>query len=144
VAAFAPDAGESVSSIVANAAPGTPGLPIVPSADGDLTHDRTRFPGLFATNVAPATARFMADSQQPWGAKALTDAVGARPCETKPSWYLVAGDNRITPPSAQHGMARRAGATIEEARGSHAVYVASPAALAALIDKAAGAGKTRK
>jgi pimeloyl-ACP methyl ester carboxylesterase len=138
IAAFAPDAGESVSSLVANAPPGSPALPIVPLADGYLTLDRSLFPDLFAADVPAATARFMADSQQPWGARALEDRISVPAWKSKPSFFLVASEDRVIPPAAQRGMAQRAGATIAEAKGSHAVYVSDPASVAALIEKAAG------
>jgi pimeloyl-ACP methyl ester carboxylesterase len=137
VAAFAPDAGESVSSIVASAPSGAPALPIVPSADGMLMLDKAKFPALFAADVAPDTARFMADSQQPWGAKALEGKISAPAWKNRPSWFLVPQDDHVIPPVGQRGMAQRAGATIREVPGSHAVYVADPKVVAALIEQAA-------
>jgi len=79
----------------------------------------------------------MADSQVPWGVPALEGAVSAPAWRKKPSWYLVAKDDGMIPPPAQRAMAQRAGATVEEVPGSHAVYVANPAPVAALIEKAA-------
>ncbi len=137
IAAFAPDQGESVSSIVASAPPGAPALPIVPSADGMLMLDKAKFPALFAADVAPDTARFMADSQQPWGAKALEGRISAPAWKTRPSWFLIPRDDHVIPPAGQHGMAQRAGATIRKVPGSHAVYVSNPQAVAALIEAAA-------
>ena len=84
-------------------------------------------------------ASFMADSQVPWGIQALTGAVTEPAWKSKPSWYLVATDDRMIPPDAQRAMARRASATIVEAQGSHAVYVSQPRAVADLIDRAANA-----
>ena len=62
----------------------------------------------------------MADSQVPWGIEALTGAVRVRAWKKKPSWYLVASEDRMIPPEAQRAMARRAGSTVVEVRGSHA------------------------
>jgi pimeloyl-ACP methyl ester carboxylesterase len=56
---------------------------------------------------------------------------------SKPSWYLVATDDRMIPPPAQQFMSKRAGSTVVESPGSHAVYVSQPAAVAAIIDSAA-------
>jgi pimeloyl-ACP methyl ester carboxylesterase len=137
VAAFAPDAGESVSSIIAAGPPGAPPLPIVSSPDGMLMLDRAEFPAVFAADVAPETARFMADAQQPWAARALEDRVIAPAWKTKPSWFLVAQDDRVIPPTGQRGMAQRAGAALYEVPGSHAVYVSDPRAVASLIEAAA-------
>ena len=68
----------------------------------------------------------MADSQVPWGVGALEGKVTAPAWKTKPSWYLVATDDKMIPPAAQRQMAKRAGATIVEAPGSHAIYVSQP------------------
>lgn len=137
VAAFAPDQGESVASITAAAPPGAPQLPIVASPDGTLTLDKAQFPALFAGDVAPETAKFMADAQQPWGARALEGRITAPAWKTRPSWFLVPRDDRIIPPAGQRGMAQRAHATIREVPGSHAVFLSKPEAVAALIEEAA-------
>jgi pimeloyl-ACP methyl ester carboxylesterase len=142
IAAFAPDAGESVQALIANPSPGAPVPPILPPQDGFLFLDRDQFAAAFAGDVDPALAAFMADAQVPWGLEALTGAVTEPAWRTKPSWYLVAGDDRMIPPDAQRAMANRAGATVVETRGSHAIYVSNPAAVAALIERAATAVET--
>ncbi|MBB4838132.1 pimeloyl-ACP methyl ester carboxylesterase [Sphingomonas kyeonggiensis] len=144
VAAFAPDQGESVSSIVASAPPGAPALPIIPSPDGTLTLDKAQFPALFAGDVAPETARFMADSQQPWGAKALEGKITVPAWKTRPSWFVVPKDDHIIPPAGQRGMAQRARATLREVPGSHAVFVSKPEAIAAVIEEAAQGGAAKR
>lgn len=137
VAAFAPDKGESVSSLIANPAPGAPVPPILPPKDGYLFLDRAKFAAAFAADVAPAEAAFMADSQVPWGVEALAGAVTQPAWRAKPSWYLVASDDHMIPPPAQRAMAARAGAAVSETAGSHAVYVSRPQAVADLIERAA-------
>ena len=139
IAAFAPDAGESVETLIANPPPGAPVPPILPPQDGFLRLDSARFADSFAADVEPATARFMADSQVPWGIDALTGKVSAPAWKSKPSYYLVASDDRMIPPPAQRMMAKRAGAVVVETDGSHAVYVSKPGAVAKLIEQAAGA-----
>jgi pimeloyl-ACP methyl ester carboxylesterase len=139
ITAFAPDAGESVSSLIANPPPGAPVPPILPPQDGFLMLDKEKFQASFAADVDPQTARFMADSQVPWGVAALQGAVTSPAWKSKPSWYLVAGDDRMIPPPAQRDMAQRAGATVREVGGSHAVYVSNPNAVAKLIEQAAAA-----
>jgi pimeloyl-ACP methyl ester carboxylesterase len=142
IAAFAPDRGESVQSLIANPPPGAPVPPILPPQNGFLFLDRTKFADSFAADVAPEEAAFMADSQVPWGVNALAGAVSEPAWKSKPSWYLVATDDRMIPPPAQHQMAKRAGATVAETRGSHAVYVSQPQAVVRLIEQAAqGAAK---
>jgi pimeloyl-ACP methyl ester carboxylesterase len=138
VAAFAPDKGESVSTLIANPPPGAPVPPILPPRDGYLYLDRDRFHASFAGDLPPAQAAFMADSQVPWGVAALEGPITEPAWRVKPSWYLVATDDRMIPPPAQRAMADRAGASVTEVPGSHSVYVSQPQAVAALIEQAAG------
>jgi pimeloyl-ACP methyl ester carboxylesterase len=137
IAAFAPDGGESVSSLIQNPPPGAPVPPILPPQDGLLFLDRAKFHASFAADVNADTAAFMADSQVPWGLDALNGAVSEPAWKRKPSWYLVATDDKMIPPDAQRAMSKRAGSTMDEVRGSHAVYVSQPKAVAGLIAKAA-------
>jgi len=137
ITAFAPDKGESVNSLIANPPPGAPVPPILPPKDGYLFLDSAKFAASFAADVRPDVAQFMAASQVPWGVEALQGTVTAPAWRVKPSWYLVAKDDKMIPPPAQRQMAARAGAKVEEVAGSHAVYVSKPAAVAAIIEKAA-------
>jgi pimeloyl-ACP methyl ester carboxylesterase len=137
IAAFAPDAGESVLALIKDPPPGAPVPPILPPQDGYLFLDKTKFAASFAADVKPESAAFMADSQVPWGVDALGGTITTPAWKTKPSWYLVATEDRMIPPDAQRGMSKRAGSTVVEVSGSHAVYVSQPQAVAALIEKAA-------
>lgn len=137
IAAFAPDAGESVATLIANPAPGAPVPPILPPVDGFLLLDRTKFAASFAADVRSTLASFLADSQVPWGLDALNGAVSEPAWKVKPSWYLVATDDKMIPPDAQRTMAGRAGATTVEVPGSHAVYISNPGAVAQLIKQSA-------
>jgi pimeloyl-ACP methyl ester carboxylesterase len=137
IAAFAPDTGESVSSLIKNPPPGAPVPPILPPQDGYLYLDRTQFRAAFAADVSADAAAFMADSQVPWGLDALNGAVSEPAWKSKPSWYLVSTEDKMIPPDAQRAMSKRAGSTVEEVKGSHAVYVSQPKAVAAIIAKAA-------
>ena len=137
IAAFAPDKGESVNSLIADPPPGAPVPPILPPQDGFLFLDRDKFAASFAADVPAKEAAFMADSQVPWGVDALGGSVTDPAWRHKPSWYLVSSDDHMIPPPAQRSMAERAGATVAEVPGSHSVYVSQPAAVADLIKKAA-------
>lgn len=141
VAAFAPDAGESVATLIADPPPGAPVPPILPPTDGFLLLDREKFAASFAADVEPELAAFMADAQLPWGVEALQGAITQPAWRTRPSWYLVAQDDRMIPPPAQRAMAGRAGATVAESAGSHSVYVSHPEAVVGLIVAAAGAAQ---
>ena len=137
ITAFAPDAGESVETLIANPPPDAPVPPILPPQDGFLRLDNAKFAASFAADVDPATAQFMADSQVPWGVNALAGKVTVPAWKSKPSYYLVAADDHMIPPPAQRAMAKRAGAKIVETHGSHAVYVSKPGEVARLIEQAA-------
>ena len=85
-AAFAPDRGESVETLIKNPPPGTPGPPVLPPQDGLLALDRSKFAASFAADVYPALAAFMADSQVPWRVQALAGMVNEPAWKSKPSW----------------------------------------------------------
>lgn len=142
IAAFAPDNGESVGSLIQNPPPGAPVPPILPPQDGFLLLDKAKFPAAFAGDVEPEKAAFMADSQVPWGVGATTGTITEAAWRTKPAWYLLTTEDRMIPPDAQRAMAKRAGATVVEVKGSHAIYVSQPKAVADLIEQAATSVKT--
>jgi len=138
ITAFAPDRDESVSTLIANPQPGDPVPPILPPVDGFLFLDRSKFAASFAADVQSDLAAFMGDSQVPWGLAALEGKVSEPAWRVKPSWYLVATDDKMIPPAAQRAMAGRAEAVVTEAPGSHAIYVSDPDTVADLIKQAAG------
>jgi pimeloyl-ACP methyl ester carboxylesterase len=138
IAAFAPDAGESIASLSANPPPGAAQPPVLPPVDGFLLLDRTKFAAAFAADVRPDIAAFMADAQVPWGVEAFNGKVTAPAWKAKPSWYLVTADDKMIPPPAQRAMAARAKATVVETPGNHAIYVSKPDLVARLIEQAAG------
>jgi len=142
ITAFAPDKGESVSKLIANPPPGAPVPPILPPNDGFLFLDTAKFPASFAADVEPEKASFMADSQVPWGVAALAGEISEPAWREKPSWYLVATDDKMIPPDAQRAMSKRAGSSVTEAKGSHSIYVSQPQAVAALIEQAASSAKS--
>jgi pimeloyl-ACP methyl ester carboxylesterase len=137
IAAFVPDKGESVSTLIKDPPPGAPAPPILPPEGGYLFLDQAKFPASFAADVEQDKAQFMADSQVPWGVEALNGTISEPAWKTKPSWYLVATDDRMIPPPAQRHMSKRAGADVVEVAGSHAIYISQPNAVAALIEEAA-------
>ena len=137
IAAFAPDKGESVNSLIKDPQPDAPVPPILPPKDGYLFLDKSKFHTSFAGDVAAEKAEFMADSQVPWGVEALDGQIIEPAWKSKPSWYLLATEDRMIPPAAQRFMSERAGSTVVEVAGSHAIYVSQPNAVAALIKQAA-------
>jgi pimeloyl-ACP methyl ester carboxylesterase len=137
ITAFAPDKGESVGSLIKDPLPGAPVPPILPPQGGFLFLDKAKFPASFAADVDPEKASFMADSQVPWGLGAISGAIGEPAWRTKPSWYLIVTEDKMIPPDAQRAMSKRAGATVVEVAGSHAIYVSRPEAVADIIVQAA-------
>jgi pimeloyl-ACP methyl ester carboxylesterase len=141
ITAFAPDKGESVQSLIKDPPPGAPVPPILPPQDGFLFLDREKFPASFAGDVPKEKAEFLAASQVPWGLEALSGTITEPAWKSKPSWYLLVTDDRMIPIAAQRMMAKRAGSTVAEVGGSHAIYVSNPKAVADIIVKAAKGAK---
>jgi pimeloyl-ACP methyl ester carboxylesterase len=137
IAAFAPDAGESVNTLLGGVPADAPQPPILPPQDGFLLLDRAKFPASFAGDVSADKAAFMADSQLPWGVDALGGTISEPAWKTKPSWYLLTTQDKMIPPEAQRAMSQRTGATVVEAQGSHSISVSQPQAVVALIETAA-------
>jgi pimeloyl-ACP methyl ester carboxylesterase len=131
IAAFAPDGGESVDALGGN--PGAAGSPIVAAPGGFYFQDREKFHASFGADLSGRDAAFLADSQVPWGADAMTGTVTEPAWRVKPSWYLIATEDRMITTAAQRAMAQRAGATTVEVSASHAVYMSQPRAVAAVI-----------
>jgi pimeloyl-ACP methyl ester carboxylesterase len=129
----------SISTLIKDPPPDAPVPPILPPQEGFLFLDKAKFPASFAADVDADRAAFMADSQVPWGVGALSGTISVPAWRTKPSWYLVATQDKMIPPPAQHFMSKRAGAKVVEIAGSHAIYISQPSAVAALITQAAKA-----
>src|ERR1700677_4410415 len=143
IAAFAPDKGESVNTLIAGFPADGPQPPILPPRDGFLFLDRAKFAASFAADLPAAQAAFMADSQVPWNVAAPAGAITEAAWQTRPSWYLVTTQDKMIPPPAQHTMAARIGAAVTEAQASHSVYVSQPEVVAPLIAQAAAGATDR-
>jgi len=136
VAAFAPDAGESLAKLQ-QAGPPNPNSPILPPNNGFIWLDKTKFHSEFCADLPAAQAAFMADSQVPVGLGAVTTEITNPAWKNKKSWYIVSKKDRMIPPDAERMMAKRAGATVTEIDASHAVYISHAAEVATIIEKAA-------
>jgi hypothetical protein len=139
IAAYAPDAGESVASLTAKPIPGYAPVPILPPQDGYLTVDISKFPRFFAADVDLTTTRFMAASQVPWGLAAVTTKIGPPAWKTKPTFFMITTEDHMIPTPQQRDMAARAHAHSVEIVSSHAVMLSHPSQVAAFIEKSAGA-----
>lgn len=141
LAAFAPDAGESVLQLVSTPVPGAEPPPLLPPKDGFLKVDPAKFPAAFAADVDPTLTRFMAAAQVPWGLGAVGGKISAPAWKAKPSYYLLATQDLMIPPAAQRAMAARAKATVVETQSSHAVMLSHPQVVATFIERAASEAK---
>ena len=137
IAGWVPDRGESVGLLVKKWSGDGSAPPILPPQERFFLLDRSKFRSSFADDVGAETAAFMADAQVPWGEGALTGTVNEPAWKSKPCWYVVSTNDRMIPADAQRAMARQAGATVVEVKGSHAVFLSQPQAVAALIEQAA-------
>lgn len=135
VAAFAPDAGESVAKLTEGGSP----PPLQPSKDGFLFFDPAIFPQAFAQDLPAEQGAFLAASQVPPAGVAFGTPISTPAWKTRKSWYALSTEDRVIPPAAQEQMAKRANATITRVKGSHMAYMSQPEAVADVIDQAARA-----
>jgi pimeloyl-ACP methyl ester carboxylesterase len=138
ITAFAPDKGESVQSLIKDPPPGAPVPPILPPQDGFLFLDREKFPCLVRGRRPEGEGRVPGRVTGALGSRGVErHHHGAGSGRASPSWYLFVTDDRMIPIAAQRMMAKRAGSTVAEVGGSHAIYVSNPKAVADIIVKAA-------
>ena len=137
VAAFAPDAGEALGALLQKTPPASTG--IAPTDDGFLFLD----PGVYATDFAgdlpKAEAEFMALSQMPVAGKAFGTPINAPAWREKPTYGIVATQDRMINPDLERFMYKRANAHVTEIEGSHVIFISQPGAVANVIARAAGA-----
>lgn len=137
LAAFMPEAGESVFDLASQEVPGAEPAPLLPPTDGFIRIDPAKFPAAFAADVDAAQTRFMAAAQVPWGLEAVQGKISTPAWREKPSYFLLATEDKMIPAEAQAMMAKRANAKITEIKSSHAVMMSRPEAVAAIIETAA-------
>lgn len=137
VAAFAPDKGESATSLQMRTAPGSTPPPVMPPKDGLLLLDPAKFPEAFAGDVPKAEADFMAISQVPTAIASLGGEPTNPAWRHKPSWYVLTTQDRMIPPETQRLMSQRMKAHGTEAAASHSVFISKPDLVASVIEKAA-------
>ncbi|MYN38469.1 alpha/beta fold hydrolase [Duganella sp. FT109W] len=136
VAAFAPDAGESLLTLVKKTPPASEGVKA--TADGQLYFDHALFHADFAADLPAAQANFMARAQVLPAVQTAAAPVTQAAWKTKPSWAIVSTADRTVNPDLERFMAKRAGSKITEINGSHATFIVHPAEVAKVIEQAAG------
>jgi pimeloyl-ACP methyl ester carboxylesterase len=140
IAAFAPDAGESVFELATRPAP-EGGAPLLPPSDGFLIVDPAKFPSAFASDVDPGLTRFLAAAQVPWGLGAVQPKLTTAAWKDKPVNYMLTTEDHMVAPTTQRFMATRAKANLVEIKSSHAVMLSHPREVAAFVENAAAGVK---
>ena len=135
VAAFEPEVGESVAMLAARKPALSTAIQTTP--DGRLSLDPAQFGADFAGDLPPNRTNFMAASQVSASPAVFGAKVAVAAWHDKPSYAIVATEDRSINPDLQRQMYRRAGATVTEIKGSHAVYISQAEAVAAVIEQAA-------
>jgi pimeloyl-ACP methyl ester carboxylesterase len=135
VAAFQPEAGESLLTLVKKMPPASEGVKA--TADGQLYFDQALFHADFAADLPAAQASFMARSQVLPAVQTAGAAVTQAAWKTKPSWAIVSSADRTVNPELERYMAKRAGSKVTEINGSHATFIVHPAEVAKVIEQAA-------
>jgi len=142
VAAFVPQVGETVLDLIKTAAPDPDNGILPPDAKGFIWYSKEKFHAGFAADVSAEKADFMYASQAPIAAKCFVTPLSSAAWKTKPSWAIVATEDKSISPVLERTMYKRAGATVTEIKGSHALYIAKAKEVADIIETAAkAAGK---
>lgn len=133
IAAFAPDAGQSVGSLGASAEPAPMGAEVRPDAQGYLKLTEAGVKNDFAQDLSPAEKEVLYAAQAPTAAGVFGENVSVAAWKSKPSWYLVATADRAIPPKLEREMAKNIKAKTIEVAGSHVAMLARPQETASLI-----------
>jgi pimeloyl-ACP methyl ester carboxylesterase len=138
VAAFAPDAGETVGGLWGEHPAPMAGA-LVTDAGGFISLDRAKLRDVFARDVPEAETRVMAATQKPIHGSAFQATLTAAAWRQVPSWFLVATEDRSISPELLRLYARRARGTTVEVASSHVPFLSHPAEVARVIEQAASA-----
>lgn len=140
VAAFSPEVGQSTLDVY-QSGPALPKNGILPAdANGVVYFDKALFHECFSGDVSAAKAAFMYDSQQPIVGACFTAPLTEAAWKTKPSYAIVATEDKAINPVLERAMYKKIGAKVTEVKASHVVYISQPAAVAKVIEEAAKAG----
>ncbi len=137
VAAFAPDAGQSAGSLNASVPPAPMAAEVRPDSQGFLKLTKTGVYEDFAQDVTPAEKLELYAAQAPTNAKSLGGAIDTPAWRSKPSWYIVAAEDRAIPPTLEATMAKTIGAKTTTVKGSHLIMLSKASAVATVIESAA-------
>jgi len=139
VAAFAPDAGETLNGLIERFSPSPLGTAVAPDSAGFLFIDRTKFQSVFANDLSKGEASLLAATQKPLAASIFGEPVKAAAWKDVPSWYVVSTQDNSINPDLERFMAKRMGAKIKELKASHVSFISNPFEIAKVIESAAAA-----
>ena len=137
VAAFAPDAGETLGGLNEKFPAPPLSTSVAPDSAGFLYIDRSKFHEAFAADLSLDEAAVLATTQRPIAAAIFGEAVKAAAWKTIPSWYLVSTQDKAIHPDLERFMAKRIGAKTTEIKASHVSFLSNPAEIATMIEAAA-------
>jgi pimeloyl-ACP methyl ester carboxylesterase len=137
VAAFAPEAGETVGGLLEKFPPAALGTALAPDSASFLYIDRTKFHHVFAEDVPEGEASVMAAAQKPIAASAFGESTKSATWKTIPSWYVVTTLDHAVNPELQRFMAKRIGAQTTEVKASHVPFLSQPEEISKVIKAAA-------
>ncbi len=139
VAAVQPDIGETTSGLASSMPGEVPASDLKLTKDGFIFVDSAKFAADVAADLPPALAGYMANAQTPVAAAAFDAPATVAAWRDKPSYGIIATEDRALNPKLARWMYERSGAQITEIKGSHLVYISEPEAVARVIEKAARA-----
>jgi pimeloyl-ACP methyl ester carboxylesterase len=139
VAAFVPDQGETLTALIKRTPPAANS--IGPIGGGLLIVDPAKFPTDFAADLPVGQRHFLAISQMPVAAEIFSTPIGAPAWKSKPSFGIVAMQDRMINPDLERSGYLRAHSKVTEINGSHAIFISQPRAVANVIERAAQAGR---
>lgn len=137
VAAFVPDINETTLDLIKTAPPAPENGILPPDDKGFVYYDKQKFHAGFAADVPKATADFMYASQGPIAAQSFVTPLTQAAWKTKPSYAIVATEDKSINPDIQWTMYKRAGAKVTALPGSHAIYMSKAKETANVIELAA-------
>lgn len=137
ISAFAPDMGETTATLSQSAPPLAVNGVLPPDGNGLVYFDKALFRECFAPEQSQEKADFMYDAQQPINVKTFVAPVTEVAWKSKPSYGIVATEDKSINPVLERSMYKRAGMKVTELKGSHTLFMSQPQAVAAVIETAA-------
>jgi pimeloyl-ACP methyl ester carboxylesterase len=143
VAALAPDEGETVAQVFYRDEPHAQAPKLAPDGDGLIWMPEAGFRDAFAQHASEAEIAVAAAVQRPIAMKCIQEPAPTPAWKTKPSWFLIAEEDRMINPVTQHFMAKRMGAATRALKVDHTPLLTAPEAVVDLIVEAEQATRTQ-